>query len=351
MAYLHLRRSLGSAHAALELGGLALYGFAIEYLCMLIFGSHTYGSAWGIVLLGVPVAVALAWAAVIVASMALAKCLRTSPLGIGALAALIAITLDLLIEPVAVRAGLWHWTPPGPWLGIPIGNFVGWAVIVGAWVFGAERWGREDLLTSHALQRLALALSSAAALVVVGVLWRRFGIEGLFRSGSGWIVWGSLLAATSILTLRRRPTVSSGSRALPSGALILVAATFAFDQTFFPGRELSVVLLGSGLVLSLVLCRVHARPWMDRARRGIHTRLAAARGLVFVLMKPRNGLVLTAQDKAFLLEEAKTLARRVPLFFVLLLPGGILLLPALAWFLDRRRSARRIRRERASKVS
>ena len=61
-------------------------------------------------------------------------------LGRAAVAALLGISLDLLMEPVAAARGLWSWTPPGPWLDVPIGNFVGWAVIVGAYTFGAERF-------------------------------------------------------------------------------------------------------------------------------------------------------------------------------------------------------------------
>ena len=93
--------------------------------------------------LGVPVAVALVWAAVISAALALAARRGLRPASARALAAaLFAITLDLMIEPVAVRRGLWGWTPPGPWLGVPIGNFVGWAVIVAGYAYRAPSAGR-----------------------------------------------------------------------------------------------------------------------------------------------------------------------------------------------------------------
>ena|SRR5437870_5756513 len=60
--------------------------------------------------------------------------------------------------------------------------------------------------------------------------------------------------------------------------------------------------------------------------------------LVRVLFKPRNGEPWTAQDRAFLRTELATLARRwAPGFFLFLLPGGMLMAPALAWYLDRRK--------------
>ncbi|MCY0683024.1 carotenoid biosynthesis protein, partial [Klebsiella pneumoniae] len=86
------------------------YGYALEMVAIHLFGSHTYGTAWLLAPRGVPIAVALVWAAVISSAMALAA--RTGWHGSGtraAAAALVAISLDLLMEPVAVRSGLWRW--------------------------------------------------------------------------------------------------------------------------------------------------------------------------------------------------------------------------------------------------
>lgn len=63
-------------------------------------------------------------------------------------------------------------------------------------------------------------------------------------------------------------------------------------------------------------------------------------GLIAVLMKPRNGTPWTADDRTLLRNELKRLARATPGFLIFLLPGGALLLPAYAWFLDTRRSRR-----------
>jgi hypothetical protein len=63
-------------------------------------------------------------------------------------------------------------------------------------------------------------------------------------------------------------------------------------------------------------------------------------GLVAVLMKRRNGGSWTAEDRRFLRAGLTTAARWAPLALLLLLPGGLLMLPAWAWLLDRRRSRR-----------
>jgi hypothetical protein len=74
--------------------------------------------------------------------------------------------------------------------------------------------------------------------------------------------------------------------------------------------------------------------WQLRAR----AELGGTNDLVRVLFKPRNGEPWTREDRAFLRRELAMLARRwAPGFFLFLLPGGIVLAPALAWYLDRRR--------------
>ena len=107
LAFRHARAALGARRAAGELLTLAVYGFALERLSMSVFGSHRYGAGWVLAPLGVPIAVALVWAAVISSALALAARRGLRPAWARALAAaLFAVTLDLTIEPVAVRRGL-----------------------------------------------------------------------------------------------------------------------------------------------------------------------------------------------------------------------------------------------------
>ena len=74
----------------------------------------------------------------------------------------------------------------------------------------------------------------------------------------------------------------------------------------------------------------------------MHLRGEAGRiqGLIAVLMKPRNGVAWTREDREFLGREFRRLGRAAPAFIIFLLPGGVLLLPLYAWFLDARREAR-----------
>lgn len=60
-------------------------------------------------------------------------------------------------------------------------------------------------------------------------------------------------------------------------------------------------------------------------------------GFMRLMMKPRNGQRWTSEDKAEIVLHLKSLASSIPLLLVFTLPGGSLLLPVLAWHLDRRK--------------
>ena len=69
--------------------------------------------------------------------------------------------------------------------------------------------------------------------------------------------------------------------------------------------------------------------------------LVRMRGLMPLLMKHRNGGIWTPEEKRELLHQMRILSRVSPYLLFLLLPGSALLLPAYAWWLDRRRNTRR----------
>lgn len=77
---------------------------------------------------------------------------------------------------------------------------------------------------------------------------------------------------------------------------------------------------------------------MNRFQHRARAEMGGVDDLVRVLFKPRNGEPWTREDRAFLRRELAALARRwAPGFFLFLLPGGLLLAPAFAWYLDRRK--------------
>ncbi len=43
---------------------------------------------------------------------------------------LIAMSMDLLMDPFQVKSGFWHWKNGGPYFNVPIGNFTGWVLVI-----------------------------------------------------------------------------------------------------------------------------------------------------------------------------------------------------------------------------
>lgn len=345
----HARRALGAGRAAVEVLALVAYGFALERVSMSVFSSHEYGPQWRVAPLGVPLAVPLVWAALILSGLALAArlSLRT-PLARAGAATLLGLSLDLIMEPVAAAEGLWRWTPPGAWLQVPLGNYVGWAVIVGVYAWGTERFSAPGSLLRQAMWRGLLSFVALASLVGVGLLWRHLGLEGRLPAMAGWLTWGAVCLLTLSLAFRPRWSAlgtSLGSRLGvvaghgPGLVFVVTAAAFATHAVVMGPRELRIAALAA-LVLLVVAGRDIHHSALASWRERMHGRLAGTASLVAVLMKRRNGRPWTRDERAFLRSEFRAMARYLPALLLFILPGSMVLLPLYAWLLDRRRGDR-----------
>lgn len=79
----------------------------------------------------------------------------------------------------------------------------------------------------------------------------------------------------------------------------------------------------------------------ERQIRQIRVELGQARGLIPLLMKRRNGGKWSREERAMLLRDLRALSNLSPYLIPILLPGGIFLLPLLAYWMDRRRNTRK----------
>lgn len=89
----------------------------------------------------------------------------------------------------------------------------------------------------------------------------------------------------------------------------------------------------------------------QRERQQITAELVKVRGLMPLLMKHRNGGSWSIDERHELLEQLHALAYLSPYLVVLALPGSVLFLPALAWWLDRRRLRRKEEQDSVSSAS
>jgi hypothetical protein len=81
----------------------------------------------------------------------------------------------------------------------------------------------------------------------------------------------------------------------------------------------------------------------DREKKAILAEFVKVRGLMPLLMKPRNRQKWSKADRQELREHLRRLSRISPYLAILVMPGGLAVLPVLAWWLDRRRGRRATR--------
>ena len=90
--------------------------------------------------------------------------------------------------------------------------------------------------------------------------------------------------------------------------------------------------------LSSVAAYRSLRALTDREKKHLLHEILQIRGLMPLLMKPRNKQLWTPEDREELRVHLRRLSGISPYLLVLALPGSFLLVPALAWWLDRRRN-------------
>jgi hypothetical protein len=95
-------------------------------------------------------------------------------------------------------------------------------------------------------------------------------------------------------------------------------------------------LCSAGVIAYRCLCEL-----TEREKKHLLSEVIQIKGLMPLLMKPRNKQRWTLEDRAELKVHMRRLSTMSPYLVVLAVPGSFLLLPVLAWWLDRRRNRQR----------
>jgi uncharacterized membrane protein len=138
----------GGRQRLIELLSAVPFGLLLEQGDIKIFGSYAYSQGFFLKLGSVPVAIALAWAMIITSSMFMSDRLGIPPRLAPFADAVFAIVLDLSLDAIAIRQGLWHWNIPlnAGFFGVPAGNYYGWLFVA----FGFSAWTRWVRARGHA---------------------------------------------------------------------------------------------------------------------------------------------------------------------------------------------------------
>ncbi|MDP9468451.1 MAG: carotenoid biosynthesis protein [Chloroflexota bacterium] len=209
---------IGAAVAALRRGRLpflellsaAAFGILLEEGDQLVFETYHYSADWILTIDRAPVVIGLTWALIIAGAMRLTDALGVRRRYAPFVDAVLAISLDLAFDAIAIRMGLWTWRGIGPtegWFGVPAGNFYAWLFVTLGFSM-MTRWLRDVTAGRPAWEWLQLVVPVPAWLLLLaglmpfsflrpivdpqpgGGLWLFAVAMGGFLAISAWGVWG-----------------------------------------------------------------------------------------------------------------------------------------------------------------
>lgn len=182
LAYLllatHCLLTRGRASTAILFGAATLYGFALESSGVSLGFFAEPGYDHYLPFLAAPLMTMLDWSAIFYPCVVIVELLaqrwpglRGTVVSRALLVAAAGLALDIQLDPVATRLGLWHWHPllQPFFIGVPLVNFVAWFwAMLG---FGLAYYGVERLRLPARRRVVAFFLAVPAALAAEGVLW------------------------------------------------------------------------------------------------------------------------------------------------------------------------------------
>jgi Carotenoid biosynthesis protein len=243
-----------------------IYGVLLEYGAIVTFHAYVYGHFLIMIFGAVPLCIGVSWGMIIYTAMetsdrfALPWYLR--PI----LDALLALTIDLSMDAIAIRLGFWTWGQAGAWFGVPLGNFYAWFIVV---------FGFSLLLRLGRLWSLGgpLALLGDVAVAILAILLSVVGLSTLLRpyyaliaqGAWAWLIISMLLGGSALLAIwAARRTRRDQPLDLVLLSVPLFFHVFSFGALFANGiyRQvpalipISALMLGVGLLLHLWPSRV-----------------------------------------------------------------------------------------------
>ncbi len=215
----------------LELVSAAVFGILLEEGDQLIFESYGYSQHFILTIDRAPVVIGLTWALIIAGAMRITDALGVRRRYAPFVDSILAISLDLAFDAVAIRMGLWHWNDIGlrqGWYGVPAGNFYAWLFVTLAFST-VTRWLRDAAARRRALEWLQLLVPVPAYAILLGGLIPFVILKPLTDSSPGGglpVFAGALLLFTGLSALG----IWGPERAEPNGqrtAMLELGISFA----------------------------------------------------------------------------------------------------------------------------
>ena len=103
-------------------------GFLVEVAGVntgLIFGSYTYGYTLGLKIWHTPLMIGVNWLILVYTTGVLLNTIKINEYALAAIGAVVLVSIDFLIEPVAIKYDYWSWQGGV----IPMQNYIGWFIV------------------------------------------------------------------------------------------------------------------------------------------------------------------------------------------------------------------------------
>lgn len=265
-----------------------IYGVLLEYAAIQTFHAYRYGLFLLMIGDSVPLCIGLSWGLIIYTAMETSDRFGL-PWYLRPIAdAVLALTIDLSMDAIAIQLGFWTWDVAGPWFGVPLANFYAWFMVVCGFSLLLRLGRRCALAGRRALLGDIVVVSVAVPLSVLGLIPVLQPYGALVSQGrTAWLILGVLLGSSTLLTVG----AALHTRHDHPLDLLLVTVPIGFHSFFFGalwwtgiGRQLPALIAVAALVLltGLVLHTGPSWGWlaawpMSRQRtwarqRGGHTR-------------------------------------------------------------------------------
>ncbi len=118
--------------AGFEMFAATIYGLLLEIGNIYFAHTYYYNPGFRLMIYGVPMVIGCGWAIIIYSIMSLNNRFKLNMTRLSLLDALSAMLLDVVIDPVAVHMGLWHWQISfnKEFFGVPYENLFAWLAVV-----------------------------------------------------------------------------------------------------------------------------------------------------------------------------------------------------------------------------
>lgn len=256
----------------LELLSAAAFGLLLEEGDQLIFQTYHYSEDWVLMLDRAPLVIGLTWALLIAGAMRITDALGVRRWTAPFVDAVLVILIDLAIDAVAIRMGMWTWrgiSYDQGWFGVPAGNFYSWLFVTLGFSF-LTRLLRDAALRRQALEWLQLAVPIPAFAILLTAIIPFALIMELTGAERGGGLWLFALTMAVFVAIAVRGVFGSGRLAPDGQGTAIVDLRLAFFTRFSMHAFflLALVLMGIGvqepvlLVTSVVLFA--ADVWVSR---------------------------------------------------------------------------------------